>query len=128
MPRYVEKVLEITTDASGDAVASTQPVSGEIHRVAISYGSSVAGRDVTIVIDDTIDVPVLTLTDNNTDAVYQPVSLVQDSADGSNIAGLYGRIHVNDLPIKVTVAEGGNAQSLTVKILVIEDSIARLVS
>ncbi|GAB4527831.1 MAG: hypothetical protein OHK0046_46000 [Anaerolineae bacterium] len=122
MAVYREYDLIITTAADGTGSASTQPISGTIERITVDYAADVAATaDLTIVIDDTIDVPVLTLTNTITDGVYTPVQAVHAAADGSVISGLYNKIVVARKPIRASVAQGGDSKTVSIKLLLSED-------
>lgn len=115
-----ELMLELTTDASGDATATTPALTGNVERIVVDYGAGVAiTADVIVTDGGSPALTILTLADSNTDAVIHPRIPVHDAA-GAAIAGEYAKAYLNNTPLTVTVAQGGDTQSVSVRILVID--------
>lgn len=120
MTNYLrELVVEVTTDASGDAVVTTQKFTGRIVQVAIDFGDLAGTTTVAITTDGVPAETVLSLAAGNTDAVYGELKRAAvDGADGSDITGAYGDIFVVNSGLTITLASGGNAASGTFRIMI----------
>lgn len=105
-------VLKGTTDASGDAVITSEvPVRGYLHAVAIKGTSLDAGADWTFTRTKTpseVDVNFLVLTNVNSN-ITRYVRELEHSNVGGNLTTytrpvLWGNV-------KLTIAQGGNAKA-----------------
>jgi len=112
-----------TTDASGDLVVTAgNAVFGLLHAVEWIDGAFADGVDAVLSVDrddNAADVTLLTLTDANSDKVYYPVILVQDSA-GADIASNYTQQVVNG-KLVLTVSSGGASKAGGAIVYVSED-------
>lgn len=118
--RIIELAVELTTDASGDAVVTTRKVTGKVRRVAVEYGTLEGTTTVDITEDSPAAPAVLSLSASNTDAVYPNIKQGVTNTSGAAIASTYGDIYLADVGLTVTVASGGNAKTGTVYIQVEE--------
>lgn len=112
------RYLELETDGSGDATATTgQGISGKLYAIEFLGSGLDSGADTTISITDKgggVDQTLLTLTDVNSDGIYYVRELAQDNA-GGDLTAIY------DLPIimgkvKAVIAAGG--ANKTAKIII----------
>lgn len=101
------RVAVTTTGAAGSATGSAQtidlPLGSWLIGVRVDYHASApATTDVTISETDGLGQTLLTLTDNNTDGVYYPVTEICDD-EGTAITGSYNMYAVEG-PLTVAVA------------------------
>lgn len=119
---YVERHrLTITTDASGDATAYTPAVDGRILGVVYTKTDFANGVDITVTLEATGQA-VLALTDQNASGTFYP----RQQVHGPTGTGLtYNGTQTVNEPVvaggdrvKVVVAQGGNAKTGTVDVIV----------
>ena len=103
-----------TTDASGNADEFTECPYGLLHAVYADIDTLDAGADTTIKFSRTghDTITVLTLTDNNTSAIFRVRLPVHDNV-GSAIANEFTR-PVAMGAANVVVAQGGNAKAFKI--------------
>lgn len=120
MTNYLRRLeVEVTTDASGDAVVNTDRITGKVIGIDVDYGDLAGTTTVDVDVVGTPSYKVLDLAASNTDATYHGLKrLAIDGADGSEIAGVYTDIYVVDDVLSIAIANGGNAKSGTVRVLV----------
>lgn len=115
-----EFLVELTTDGSGDAEGFTKErVFGYLERVIITYDGAAGTTDVTIEDESTVPLTLLEIESSNTDGVFHPVIGVTD-AEGDAVEGAYRIPWLHDTRLKVTVASGGEANGVSVRVLVTE--------
>ena len=101
--------VSLTTTGSGAGSAYSATVDGRI--IAIKYdGSMASGADITITTEDT-GLAVITKANAGTAAVtYYPRNAMNKVADGAAVA-FYTPVHACMERLKVSVVQGGNAQT-----------------
>lgn len=98
-----QAVLKTDTDASGDGSDSTT-VTGFIESIYLDYAAGTAATaDVTFT--DQRGNAILTVTDNNTDAVI-PLRIQAKDTTGAAITGQYERVPLLGA-LTMTIAQGG---------------------
>ncbi len=113
---YVERqAVTIITDASGAGTGYTTPVTGRVLGITYAKTDYADGVDV-VVSTETTAQTILTLTDQNSSAVFYPRSVVHGNT-GSALTGVEA-IPVAAERIKITVAAGGNTKTGTFYVLV----------
>jgi hypothetical protein len=114
-------VISLTTDSGGAATGYSGTVSGRVLGIVYVKTDFANGVDFTITAEATGEA-ILTLTDQNTAAAFYPRSQVHGptgtalTLDGTRTAN--EPIYVANDRVKVVVAQGGNAKSGTVHVLV----------
>ena len=115
--------LKGTTDASGDAVVTTNnAVRGKIHSIVADVGGLADTADITITTpDEVVEQTILNLTDQAADVVVRPLVLATDNAGGALTAT--GNTYVQYAVfsrLKATIAQGGNALDFVIDVYVEE--------
>ena len=118
----IDKLMIEVSGASGGAGVATanaesgRAVEGEIVAVHVEYvGSPPSTTDVVIETVQSPAMPILTLTNANSDGWFYPVASVVDQ-DGAAVTDGYVPIVVNDA-VKVTVSGANNDDGATVTIV-----------
>lgn len=114
--------VSITTDASGDATAYTEVITGEIRQIIYTKSNFANGVDFVVTVEETAEV-VWDEDDVNASAVRAPRIATHSNA---GVAALYAgggsavldRIFVANSRIKIVVASGGNATTGTITVIV----------
>lgn len=108
--------LEITTDASGDASAtSPNSVMGTLRSVAYLPGSIDTGATITVTCEGPVSKTLLVKASAGTSNVtFNPRDLVHKTEDGAALTGTAGGDRVSpvlDGKIKLVVASGGDTKT-----------------
>lgn len=114
--------VSLTTDASGDVTGYTPAVTGRVLGVIYTKTDFTDGVDITVSTETTLQT-VVTLTNQNSSVKVYPRSPVQDEtgANALHAAGgtsLRDAIYAVSERIKVVVAQGGNAKTGAVTVIV----------
>ncbi|MDX2078562.1 MAG: hypothetical protein SFZ02_19175 [bacterium] len=120
MPKIDHIQIKVTTAGSaGSAVgsASSSALNGKLLAVHVDYTSQPATTDVTITANSP-SMPILTLTNANTDAWKYPRQLM-DGITGSALTGVYEPLPIYGA-VTVAVAQGDAVTDGVVVTLVIE--------
>lgn len=115
----------LTVDSGGDATGRTAiPVNGVVLAVHLDFSAGYDATTTLTIEEDGEDppLPVLTLTNVNTDGWYYPRVTLHDVADGSAIVGPVDYQSVADHLI-VTVANG--TENDTVAVTIVWDDVRR---
>ena len=112
--------LDVTTDGSGDATETgwDTDFEGILVGVRLEISGLAATADITISEPAGLQRSILAITDTNTNATYNP----QDEVDNSAGVGqsTYTPFLVSSHNLQVVIAQGGDTNSATVYVLVME--------
>ena len=113
MSDFIAVRLYGTTDASGDlTVYSNEAYSGEVYAVQTIDGTLDDGVDITVTSEtaDSLNIPILTKANFNTDGIYYPRTVANQVSDGA-ASTVYDVKPLASGRIKMVLAQGGNAKS-----------------
>ena len=113
MSDFISVRLYGTTDASGDlTVYSNEAYSGEVYAVQTIDGTLDDGVDITVTSEtaDSLNIPILTKANFNTDGIYYPRTVANQVSDGA-ASTVYDVKPLASGRIKMVLAQGGNAKS-----------------
>jgi hypothetical protein len=114
---YAERhVVALTTNASGAVTAFTPPVTGRIAAVIYTKGNFDNGADLTITVESTTQ-SLWTDTDVNASETVYPLA-VGNLGTGAASTLTEVPIFVANDRVKVVVAQGGNAKTGTITVIV----------
>lgn len=108
----IKRSLTIKTDASGDATAYAEPVSGgaTLYAVQLIDGDFADGVDVTITAEEAeLSFPLLTMANFNSDQLVYPRVAVAKATDGSTLTEYAEPLAIGR--IKVVIAQGGDKKT-----------------
>lgn len=111
--------VDLTTDASGDAVETTDAFNGIIRRIRV-IRSGGAAATTTVDIDTDDGVKILDLAAGATDVTVNGPRLLASDNAGADIAGVYVDAYVAHQSLTITVDAGGDTQPVSVEIVVEE--------
>lgn len=113
MSDFIAVRLYGTTDASGDlTVYSNEAYSGEVYAVQTIDGTLDDGVDITVTSEtaDSLNIPILTKANFNTDGIYYVRTVANQVSDGA-ASTVYDVKPLAAGRIKMVLAQGGNAKS-----------------
>ena len=113
MSDFIAVRLYGTTDASGDlTVYSNEAYSGEVYAVQTIDGTLEDGVDITVTSEtaDSLNIPILTKANFNTDGIYYVRTVANQVSDGA-ASTVYDVKPLASGRIKMVLAQGGNAKS-----------------
>jgi len=113
MSDFIAVRLYGTTDASGDlTVYSNEAYSGEVYAVQTIDGTLDDGVDITVTSEtaDSVNIPILTKANFNTDGIYYVRTVANQVSDGA-ASTVYDVKPLAAGRIKMVLAQGGNAKS-----------------
>jgi len=113
MSDFIAVRLYGTTDASGDlTVYSNEAYSGEVYAVQTIDGTLDDGVDITVTSEtaDSLNIPILTKANFNTDAIYYVRTVANQVSDGA-ASTVYDVKPLASGRIKMVLEQGGNAKS-----------------
>ena len=113
MSDFIAVRLYGTTDASGDlTVYSNEAYSGEVYAVQTIDGTLDDGVDITVTSEtaDSLNIPILTKANFNTDGIYYVRTVANQVSDGA-ASTVYDVKPLASGRIKMVLAQGGNAKS-----------------
>ena len=121
---FVSAKADILTNASGDATVYLAPsvnvvLNGFILELTYTPGNLDTGADLTITIDGT-ERPIMTKSNAGTTKTwFMPRAVNNAVADGAAATSNSELIPIKNDRIKVVVAQGGNAKSGSIEVLVL---------
>lgn len=104
----VSQPVNITTDASGDATAYSDPIAGKLHAIIYTKDDFTDGVDFTITDEDT-GATLWTETNQNASIVDYP-RLIAQGSNGADLTGWYVEPIVTGR-VKIVVGSGGDTKS-----------------
>ena len=113
MSDFIAVRLYGTTDASGDlTVYSNEAYFGEVYAVQTIDGTLDDGVDITVTSEalDSLNIPILTKANFNTDGIYYVRTVANQVSDGA-ASTVYDVKPLAAGRIKMVLAQGGNAKS-----------------
>ena len=113
MSDFIAVRLYGTTDASGDlTVYSNEAHFGEVYAVQTIDGTLDDGVDITVTSEtaDSLNIPILTKANFNTDGIYYVRTVANQVSDGA-ASTVYDVKPLASGRIKMVLAQGGNAKS-----------------
>ena len=113
MSDFIAVRLYGTTDASGDlTVYSNEAYFGEVYAVQTVDDTLDDGVDITVTSEtaDSLNIPILTKANFNTDGIYYVRTVANQVSDGA-ASTVYDVKPLASGRIKMVLAQGGNAKS-----------------